>query len=483
FEAFFARVKTADVPLVSVAELASHAKAQAAHQAQKTAIKLQIEQIDGPYRAKLREAKLAKLPTEVQAAFAAKQRTEAQKKLVADFNPVVKVTWEEVLPMLSAQDRERRVALRAKLYELTRRAPLPAPHAWTLSDSPGQRKAAILKRGDYRRPGQQVSPGFPAFLPQPSDAPQDRRDLAAWFTRRDHPLTARVMVNRLWQHHFGQGLVRTPNDFGTKGDQPSHPELLDWLAVEFIESGWDMKHLHRLMVMSAAYRQASHIAPTPHVQRDDPDNRLLSRMNRRRLEGETLRDALLAVSGQLTTWLHGPMVRVPLEPEVYDLIFTEDEPDGLWPVDLDERQHTRRSLYLFAKRNVRQPLLEAFDQPDTLHSCPVRPVSTFAPQALILLNGPQANQAALALASRIATEADPVERVYRLTLGRGPTAKERTSAQTFLNEQTALLREELRARKPVRLPPGPADADPAHLAALADLSLALLNRSAFVVVD
>jgi len=483
FEAFFARVKTAEVQLVSVAEMARYTKAQAEHQAKKTALKLQIEQIDSPYRAKLRAAKIAKLPPEVQAAFAAKQRSPEQQKLVADFSPVVKVTWEEILPALSAEDRERRIALRAQLHELDRRAPPPVPQAWTLSDSPGERQAAILKRGDYKRPGPKVSPGFPAVLPQPTTAPQDRRDLAAWFTRRDHPLTARVLVNRLWQHHFGQGLVRTPNDFGTKGDPPSHPELLDWLAVEFMESGWDMKHLHRLMVLSAAYRQASHVTPSPEVQRHDPDNRLLSRMNRRRLEGETLRDALLAVSGQLTGWLGGPMVRVPLEPEVYDLIFTEDEPDGLWPVDLDERQHTRRSIYLFAKRNVRQPLLEAFDQPDTLHSCPVRPVSTFAPQALILLNGPQTNQAALALASRIATDPDPVCRAYLLTLGRAPTAKERATAETFLDEQTALLREELRERKPIRIPAGPETIEPARLAALADLSLALLNRSAFVVVD
>jgi hypothetical protein len=483
FEAFFARTKTAEFPLASTTELATYAKAQAAYQTERAALKLEIEQIDSPYRAKLRDLKIGKLPPEVRAAFAAKERTAAQKKLVADYGPVVKVTWEEVLPVLTPEDRERRVVLRGKLYELTRRAPPPTPQAWTVRDTPGERRAAILKRGDYKRPGREVSPGYPAVFPRSPQAAQDRRDLADWFTRRDHPLTARVMVNRLWQHHFGQGIVRTPNDFGIKGDAPSHPELLDWLALEFIESGWDIKHLHRLMVLSQAYRQASNVPVPREVQVQDPGNRLLSRMNRRRLEGEALRDAQLAVSGQLTPWLHGPMVRVPLEPEVYDLIFTEDEPDGLWPVDLDERQHTRRSLYLFAKRNVRQPILEAFDQPDTLHSCPVRPVSTFAPQALILLNGPQTNQAALALASRIATATDPVDRLYRLTLGRAPTPREATTAKAFLTEQTALLRDELRARKPLRLPAGPADADPAHLAALADLSLAMLNRSAFVVVD
>jgi hypothetical protein len=479
FEAFFSRVKTAEIPLATPAERSAHAKAMAVHQAQRTGIRLQIEAIDGPYRTRLREAKLAKLPADVRAAFAAKDRTPQQKKLVADFNPVVKVTWEEVLPVLRAEDRERRVALRAELYEVNRRAPLPPAAAWSLTDSPGERKTPILKRGDYRRPGREVLPGVPAVLPQPTKPLIDRRDLADWFTRSDHPLTARVMVNRLWQHHFGRGIVATPNDFGTRGDAPSHPELLDWLAVEFIESGWDIKHVHRLMVLSQAYRQTSRLP----AKDTDPDNRLLSRMNRRRLEGETLRDAQLAVSGQLTPWLGGPMVRIPLEPEVYDLIFTEDEPDGLWPVDVDERQHTRRSLYLFNKRNVRQPMFEAFDQPDTLSSCPVRPVSTFAPQALILLNGPQTNQAARALARRIYHEKDPIDRLYRLTLGRAPTATEAATAARFLDEQAAHLQGELRARRPVLLPGDLPDSDPARLAALADLCLAMLNRTAFVYVE
>ena len=212
--------------------------------------------------------------------------------------------------------------------------------------------------------------------------PADRRDLARWLTSPDNPLTARVIVNRLWQQHFGRGIVATPNDFGTRGDRPTHPELLDWLARELVEHGWSLKHLHRLMVTSAAYRQTSGPQPDP----------LVGRQARRRLDAEAVRDAMLAAAGTLNRKLGGPSVRVPLEPEVYDLIFTEGEPVGLWPVSRDPAEFDRRSLYLFAKRNVRQPLLEAFDQPDALGSCAMRGVSTFAPQALILMNGPLARR-------------------------------------------------------------------------------------------
>ena len=246
--------------------------------------------------------------------------------------------------------------------------------------------------------------------------------LAEWLTQPDHPLTARVIVNRLWQHHFGRGLVDTPNDFGRHGSKPSHPELLDWLATELVRGGWSLKHLHRLMVLSNTYRQDSRVQTQAAWQRLDPDNRLLSHMNRQRLSAEALRDSVLAVSGALNRKLGGPMVRVPLEPEVYDLIFTEGDPDGLWPVTPDVREHTRRSLYLFAKRNVRQPVLEAFDQPDTLTSCPIRPISTFAPQALILLNGPLTQQQSQAFAVRLLRSCPRPARPHRPGVSPGPVS-------------------------------------------------------------
>jgi hypothetical protein len=296
------------------------------------------------------------------------------------------------------------------------------------------------------------------------------------------------MVNRLWQHHFGRGLVATPNDFGKRGLPPTHPELLDWLACEFQGAGWSVKHLHRLLLLSNTYRQDSRVPASTAARRADPDNRLLWRMNRQRLEGEALRDSVLAVAGTLNPAVGGPMVRVPLEPEVYDLIFTEGEPDGLWHVTPDRRQHTRRSLYLFAKRNVRLPLFEAFDQPDTLNSCPVRPVSTFAPQALILLNGPLLTEQSQAFALRLLREcgADAdrqVERAYRLALARPPRAAEAETARQFLAEQAGFLRAQQRGGQRVRLPADvPEGVDRFEAAALADFCLALLNRNEFLYV-
>jgi hypothetical protein len=305
------------------------------------------------------------------------------------------------------------------------------------------------------------------------------------------------MVNRLWQHHFGRGLVATPNDFGLRGERPTHPELLDWLAREFVSHGWSIKHLHRLMVLSNAYQQASqplHRDPqgrqaTDLAKRIDPDNRLLWHLNRQRLEGEALRDSVLAVAGTLNPKLGGPMVRVPLEPEVYELIFTEGEPDGLWPVTPDAGEHTRRSIYLFAKRNVRLPMLEAFDRPDTLTSCPVRPVSTFAPQALILLNGPLMQAQSKHFAARLLRECGgdvqrQIDRAYRLALCRAPRESEIRMAREFLAAQTELVLDRLRARQRIGLPPDlPDNVDPAAATALADFCLALLNRNEFLYVN
>jgi hypothetical protein len=281
--------------------------------------------------------------------------------------------------------------------------------------------------------------------------------------------------------------VATPNDFGLNGEPPTHPELLDWLACHFVSHGWSVKEVHRQIVLSSTYRQSSRVA-NPAARKLDPDNRLLWKRNRQRLTAESLRDSTLAVVGTLNRKAGGPMVRVPLEPEVYDLIFTEDEPDGLWHPDPDPREHCRRTIYLFAKRNVRLPFLEAFDQPDTLTSCPVRSVSTFAPQALILLNGPFLQEQSRAFALRLLRETGAgresrVRRAYRLALGRPPRPEEMRLAETFLQEQTEALRDRLRSRERVALPaPLPDGADPAEAAALADFCLALLNANEFLYV-
>jgi Protein of unknown function (DUF1553) len=422
--------------------------------------KAKTEALEPPYR----EALATSTP----------KRTREQQKLVADAMILTKVNWDEILAVLGPFESVRRSILRRQIHDLEAQMPPPPAQAWSLTTSSKVPPTHVLKRGDVKNRGEKVDPGYPtALVPAcpPGDDRQSRLDLARWLTRPDHPLTARVLVNRVWQHHFGRGLVATPGDFGTRGEKPTHPELLDWLANEFVRRGWSVKELHRLIVLSDAFRRASTIRDA-RAEKIDPDNRLLWRMNRRRVDAEALRDGVLAVAGTLDRRLGGPMVRVPLEPEVYDLIFTEDEPDGLWPVTPDRREHVRRSLYLFRKRNVRLPLLEAFDQPDTLNSCPDRASSTFAPQALILLNGPFLQEQSRALAARLLRESsDPAElvrRAYLLALARPARPGELTLAQQFLAEQARLLRRG-----------SPRDA---HALAVTDFCLALLNRNDFLYI-
>ena len=292
-----------------------------------------------------------------------------------------------------------------------------------------------------------------------------------------------MIVNRLWHHHFGRGIVATPNDFGTRGERPTHPELLDWLASELIERKWSLKAIHRLIVTSATYRQSSTATQGAKV---DPENHLLWRMNRRRLEAEAIRDSILTAAGTLNRQVGGISVKVPLEPEVYDLIFTEGEPDGLWNVTPDEAQHTRRSIYLFNKRNVRLPMFEAFDQPDSLNSCADRPVSTFAPQALILMNAPFVREQGAAMAARLLAESGEdkkqIDGLYRQAVGRAPRAEELELAREFLAEQTKTLRVRLREGESIGIDAKslPADADLAHARALADLCVVVFNTHEFV---
>jgi hypothetical protein len=458
-QAFFAAAEYKDHPLASKAERQAYDEA-----AEKAAAGIhprnrEVQAIEAPYRKKLKEAKVAALDGPTRAAFAveAAKRTPEQKKLVQSAQPLVNVSWDEVLAALSPEDRAKRQKLRDEVRAIEEARPPPPAKAWGLVRAETVPPTRVLRRGDPNRPKDEIlRPGFPRALTRTAARPTTRTELADWLCDPRHPLTARVAVNRVWHHYFGRGIVGTVNDFGTRGDHPSHPELLDWLAVEFAEGGWTPKRLHRLILTSETYRQAARVPAPPAAAAADPDNRLLWRMNRKRLDGEAIRDAMLAAAGTLNRQVGGPSVRVPLEPEVYDLIFTEAEPDGLWPVTADPKQHGRRSLYLFAKRNVRLPMLEAFDQPDTLTPCNGRGVSTYAPQALILMNGPFAREQGRALAASLPA-ADPLPELYRRAVGRPPTDAERAAAGRFLE-------------------------GPDRATALADLCLAVFNTNEFVYV-
>ncbi len=498
-QAFFTPTVYQDREFATAEQKAAHKERTAAVTAKLAPVKKRIAEIEAPHRKKLDDDKRAKLPADMRAAVAVEKakRTPEQKKLADAAAPLLKVTWDEVLDALPAAERAERAKLKEQQLKLEDDLPPPLPAAWALAEDDKPKPTFVLKRGEWFRKQSEISAGFVRVVTRQESAAKTRLDLAKWVTDPAHPLTARVMVNRLWQYHFGRGLVPTPNDFGTRGEKPTHPELLDWLAAELVNPDrkgggdsarpWALKRLHKLMVLSATYRQASDTRPSAAAAKLDPENRLLWRMNRRRLEGEAIRDAMLAAAGTLNREVGGASVKVPLEPEVYDLLFTEDEPVGLWRVTPDPAQHTRRSLYLFARRNVRQPLLEAFDQPDSLGSCAVRGVSTFAPQALILMNGPLAQEHSRRMAARLmATGNTPDEWItaaYRRALGRPPTADETKTLAKFLDEQTKLLRANVAAGKPVGDTPGLADtADPVVARALADLCLAVFNLNEFVYV-
>ncbi len=297
--------------------------------------------------------------------------------------------------------------LQEKLAELRRSLPEPLPTISTVHNVSKERTPIhVLKRGDPEREGVLVGPRPPGLFLS-DDAPEfaanvanPRTQLARFFTDPAHPLTARVWVNRVWQYHFGRGLVATPNDFGANGAPPTHPELLDYLAETFVRSGQRLKPLQRLILLSSTYQESSTPANPAAVRRIDPDNKLLSRFPRRRLTAEEVRDTMLAVSGRLNRKQGGPSIVVPVEADLVKLLYDPSQ----WQVTPDEKEHDRRSVYLLAKRNLQLPFFQTFDQGDAQVSCPRRESSTHPLQALELLNGRLSNQMAESFAERLVRE-------------------------------------------------------------------------------
>jgi hypothetical protein len=295
-----------------------------------------------------------------------------------------------------------------------------------------------MTRGDFLDTGPEVQPGVLAVLPKlaPADgAGPTRLDLARWLTSEEQPLVPRVVVNRIWQQYFGRGLVETENDFGMQGSLPTHPELLDWLAVELVQSGWDQKHIHRLIVTSAAYRQSS----VARADLDDRDsqNKLLGRQNRLRPEAEILRDAALSASGLLTERVGGPGVFPPQPKELY--LFTQNSKS--W-TESQGADRYRRGMYTFLWRQSQHPLLTTFDAPDAQTACTRRNRSNTPLQALHLANDPAFLEIAAALGRRVLAEgpADDAGRVayaFQLCTSREPTPAEASRLTRYLDQARA----------------------------------------------
>jgi hypothetical protein len=377
-------------------------------------------------------------------------------------------------------------ALRADRFAIER----TAASVMVMEEMATPRETHILQRGAYNAPGDKVEPGVPEELlgAWPAGAPKNRLGLARWLTRPDHPLTARVVVNRFWQQIFGQGLVKTSDNFGLQGEWPSHPELLDWLAREFIDSGWNVKALLKSITLSATFRQDSG-APPDLVARD-PENRLLARGPRFRLPAEILRDQALSISGLLKHRLGGPSVYPYQEAGLYKGVVVDAAyPGTRWPVAQGDDLH-RRSLYTFWKRTLPHPVMTVFDAPDR-EFCIVRRSTTNTPlQALTLLNNPMFVEAARKLAERAIREGGSsaptrVAYAFRLATGRSPDAQESRILSDKLGEMLAAYRADgaaARALIAVEASPHDDSMPLAELAAYTALANVLLNMDEVITL-
>jgi hypothetical protein len=307
-----------------------------------------------------------------------------------------------------------------------------------MEELPQPRRAFVLIRGNYDAHGDEVFGTAPELIaPWPVDAPRNRLGLARWLTQPKQPLTARVVVNRFWAQVFGTGLVKTLEDFGSQGEYPSHPELLDWLAHRFVTSGWDVKSLMRDLVLSATYRQSSRVDPA--LLGRDPENRLLARAPRLRLPAEFLRDQALALSGLLREHVGGPSVFPYQPPGLYDgVVVGADYPGTKWKESTGDDLF-RRSLYTFWKRTVPHPVMLTFDAPDR-EVCIVRRSRTNTPlQALALMNEPAFDEAARRLGDRLQAEGGPTDEArlrwgFRLVTARDPAPEELRELQGALDD-------------------------------------------------
>ncbi len=407
------------------------------------------------------------------------KRNDKQKKLVANHGDKLHAIARELAaPDERGQlaDWEQGLANVKAQYP----APLSQGYVW-FEEGPTAELGRVFERGDPRSPGVEVMPGFPAILvdePPPAPLPTAystgrRLQLARWLTSGRHPLTARVMVNRLWQHHFGDGIVSTENDFGVMGAPPSNQRLLDWLASEFVAGGWQMKRMHRMMVLSQTYQMDS--APNAAAERIDPSGALHWRFTPRRMEAEALRDAILSVSGQLNPATYGASVYPKISREVLE---TQSRPGDGWHTS-PPPEAARRSVYVAIKRTLLVPELEVLDFPNTDETCEQRAVSTVAPQALTFLNGEFIHEQAQAFSERLAREAGPdntnrIVRAYLLAYARLPSEQERGTLLQFLNQNRQQIEQDTG---------GKVTGEAARARALAAMCLVLLNTNEFAYVQ
>jgi hypothetical protein len=474
-QAFFANLKIDDQATTASPEQAAEYQAQMAkyREAAKPVLD-KMEAFMAVPRANFRKEYTERFPEYVQAVIhkAPAERSPLEWQIYHKAITQVEVPDAEVVSKrVDAAGKATYKALIAELEQFKHLLPKPLPTYQIMRDQAIEAPAThVLRAGSLDAPMEETAPGGLTILdPNPAviqpvpelNSSGRRAALAKMLSDPKNPLSTRVIVNRIWHYHFGRGLVGTPNDFGVMGERPSHRELLDWLTATFTgPDGWSIKKLHRRIVLSATYRQSSEFREA--ASTIDPDNKLLWRYPRRRLEAESIRDSMLAVSGLLDRTMGGPGV-FPSVPEG-----TEIQKGRHWRKSTGDADEYRASVYIFARRLVRYPMLESFDAPLAFESCGRRQQTVTADQALELMNGEASAKFARALARRIANDAGQspqalVERAYRLTLGRTPSAAELSRGQEFLAKQAALAGGES--------------------GALDDLALALLSSSEFLYID
>ena len=463
-----------DLPLLPPAQARAYVEKTAELDARIRTLQQQIKTMEEPYRAQLLPPKIKRFPENVQLAVRTPeaQRTPGQVLLANQIIRTVNVSPAEIEAVMSPADLEKKKQLQAQVKEIEKERPKPLPATMSVTDGdyrftpdgPGDEPAPgkgikqeavegsflhtgagryqvppsyFLIRGDVNSRGSLMKPGFVSVITEgnppveipPADGHTSgrRRALAEWLTSPENPLTARVAVNRIWHHHFGRGIVATLDNFGKMGEKPTHPELLDWLALEFERRGWSYKQMHRLIMTSDAYQRASRFNDEDDLAKD-PDNSYLWRFRLQRLDAEEVRDAILAVSGTLNPEMYGK----PVFPKLQDEILASMD-KGIWLREPDGPKVWRRSVYVYRKRGLPFPMFEAFDLPDQNLSCGRRNVSTVPTQALMLMNDDWVLRQAKYFADRVAEAAknDPgreVDLAYELALSRKPETEERAAA-------------------------------------------------------
>jgi hypothetical protein len=490
FQAFFAPMVQSDGPLASRAAQQEWATHQADWEEATASIRAEAEALVAAPRQAIRDEITAAFDAETQEALRIPeaQRTVLQRQLA--LLALKQLDRKAFRPQrrLSVEQRAQFDQLKAQLADYDNLRPWSLESVMAVTDiGPVAPPVYRLAGGNLLRPREEVKPGFPKALGNVvpeiiapnSQATGYRSALARWLTRPDHPLTSRVIVNRLWQEYLGQGIVATPNDFGAQGREPTHPELLDYLATELVRQKWSLKAIHRLIVTSATYRQSSRPEDHPGyvlATKSDPSNKLLWHARIKRREAESIRDVGLQLAGDLNLRMYGPSAH----PELPEALMISRYS---WYPDDRPEERNRRSVYVFAKRNMQYPLFGAFDEPDRTNSCPTRSTTITAPQALVMLNGSlvhtEARQMALSLlASHGPTPKVLIRAAYLRTFSRPPSEEEMAAAEQFLVKQSNLI-----AVGPAA-PSGPTpDAKDPFTGAVVDFCHALLNSAELLYVD